>query len=204
MSYLFDTTVLHRVACEAVESGQPLHGKVAHIRRRLSEIYPGQIQQQDDWVFNIAGGAMGQMTILHASLYEYVIIFGTPIGTEGFSGRFFADDYFMILEGEQWCFDEGAATRTVFKPGELHHMPRGQAKGYRMPEHCFALEYARGNIPAMLPFGLLDQFTSALDPVTVAKTLRIYTKTAVGAMLSGRTQGSKSPMLNAVKGWLGT
>lgn len=201
LSYLFETDVLHSAAKEAVASGKPLNGKVAIIRERLSQHYPGQIAQSDEWVFNIAGGAMGQMTVLHASLSEYVIVFGTPIGTEGFSGRFLADDYFMILEGEQWAFNEGDGERMVFKPGDLHHMPRGQARGYRMPDHCFALEYARGFIPAMLPFGLVDQLTSALDARTVAKTLSIYTRAAVGAMLNGN-RNAKS-LRGAVKGWLG-
>ena len=209
MPYVFDQNVLHGVAKEAVASGRPLRGKVAILRERLSDLYPGHIAMEDDWVFNVAGGAMGQMTILHASLHEYLIVFGTPIGTEGFSGRFLADDYFMILEGEQWAFNEGDGERMVFKPGDMHHMPRGEARGYRMPDHCYALEYARGNIPAMLPFGLIDQFTSVLDPRTVVKTLRIYTQAAVGAMLHGRKPGEAdgSPVVRAaraVKALLGT
>ena len=206
MGYVFDVDVLHAAAKEAVATGRPLREKVALIRERLHERYPGQVALDDDWVYNVAGGAMGQMTVLHASLTEYVIVFGTPIGTEGFSGRFLADDYFMILEGEQWAFSEGDGERMVFKPGDLHHMPKGEARGYRMPDHCFALEYARGNIPAMLPFGLIDQFTSTLDPKTVYKTMRIYTRAALGAMLRGQTNGA-SPMMRAahtVKALLGT
>ncbi len=184
--FLFDQDVLHGVAREAVASGKPLHDKVALIRQRLGEKYPGHIRHEDEWVFNIAGGSMGQMTILHASITEYVIVFGTPIGTEGYSGRFSSDDYFMILEGEQWAYGEGDAEKLVFKPGDMHHMPRNEARGYRMPDHCFALEYARGFIPSMLPFGLADSFTSTVDPKPVIKTMRTYARAVIGELLKGK------------------
>ncbi|NUO52552.1 MAG: hypothetical protein HOV80_27205 [Polyangiaceae bacterium] len=181
--YIFSPEVLHGVAKEAV-SGQPTtEGKVDFIRSRLSEIYPGHVRPENEWVFNIAGGSMGHMTILHASITEYVIIFGTPIGTEGYSGRFAADDYFMILEGEQWAYDEGGMKKEVYKPGDLHIMPRNVARGYRMPDHCYALEYARGWVPLMLPFGLADSFTSTMDMQNVAKTMKIYTRAVLGEWL---------------------
>jgi C-8 sterol isomerase len=55
-----------------------------------------------------------------------------------------------------------------------------------MPDHCYALEYARGFIPAMLPFGLADSFTSTLDMVPVLKTMQVYTRAVVGELLHGK------------------
>jgi C-8 sterol isomerase len=186
MGYIFDPDVLHTVARSAVEQGGSLGDKIARIRKDLEVHYPGHVRHEDEWVFNIAGGALGQMTILHASITEYVIVFGSPIGTEGYSGRFLADDYFVILEGEQWAYGEGDEGRLVFRPGDRHHLPRGQARGYRMPDRCYALEYARGLIPTMLPFGLADSFTSTLDPMPVARTMKIYTRAVVGELLRGK------------------
>ena len=37
---------------------------------------------------------------------------------------------------------------------------------------CWALEYARGNIPVMLPFGFADGLSSTLDLPTIAATVK--------------------------------
>jgi ERG2 and Sigma1 receptor like protein len=89
------------------------------------------------------------------------------------SGRFLADDYFTILHGEQWAFHAGSVEKEIFRPGDMHLMSRGIAKQYRMPDECWALEYARGNIVSMLPFGLGDTMSSTMDFVTLYQTLRV-------------------------------
>jgi C-8 sterol isomerase len=184
MGYIFDPETLRETARGVL--GMPIEALVPELTRRLAERYPGHIREGQGWLFNNAGGAMGCMTVLHASLSEYVIIFGSPIGTEGHTGRFFADDYFIILEGEQWAYEEGQLERQVFRAGDMHHLRRGHAEGYRMPDRCFALEYARGWIPLMLPFGLADALSSTLDLPTIARTFGVYGRSVVGELLQGK------------------
>ena len=74
----------------------------------------------------------------------------------------------------------------MYRPGDVHHLPRGVAKGFRMPDRCFALEYARGAIPLMLPFGIADTLTSTMDFRTLAKTFRVYARSVTRELRHGK------------------
>ncbi|KAJ7683247.1 ERG2/sigma1 receptor-like protein, partial [Mycena rosella] len=188
--YIFDPSELHELAKAAIVSSNDTAGIIQHIVTNLTLTHPSnQIRinaDSSEWVFNNAGGAMGAMYIIHASITEYLIIFGTPLGTEGHTGLHTADDYFNILVGEQWAFRPGALEMERYTPGMVHFLPRGTAKQYKMHEGCFALEYARGWIPLMLPFGLADIFTSTLDFPTLYHTFRVTGREMLGNIFIGK------------------
>lgn len=219
--YVFDPDVLHKVAAETAKMNITAAEKISRITHELHKIYPQYIDVEEEWMFNVAGGAMGHMTLLHCSITEYVIIFGSPIGTEGFSGRFLSDDYFTIIEGEQHSYYAGEIQARVFKPGDRNLMPRGTATGYRMPVPTYALgtsfspfllhnphyfysnnypitsanlfipflthsEYARGNIPTMLPFGFADTLSSTVDFLSLWQTVYHYGRITINQLLIGK------------------
>jgi len=173
MTYIFNPEKLHEIAKAAV--GQQHSQMFQQVLDDLTKEYGSHIRPRKHWHFNNAGGAMGQLRLLHASLSEYLIFFGTPIGTEGHSGRYPAAVYDFMLDGDMWCYQEGETERILYKPGDAAVLPKGATKGYRLPKGAWMLEYARGPIVTMLPFGFLDVFTSTLDVRAMASTFVDYT-----------------------------
>jgi C-8 sterol isomerase len=186
VAYVFEPVLLQHLATKAIQKDLPVDDLIREVQSDLFKTYPGHISRFPKWILNNAGGAMGAMCVLHASLTEYVMIFGTPLGTEGHSGRFFVDDYFIILAGEQWAFSAGQFEREIYRPGDMHHLPKRHAKQYKIPDMCWALEYARGPIPTMLPFGLVDTFTSTLDFRSLLQTLWMYAKGVTKELRQGK------------------
>ena len=89
MPYKIDPDVLATVAKEVV--GLPLAGGelISRTTQLLAAEYPDLIDPTPGrWVGSKAGGILGKVRFLYFSPREYVVLFGSPTGTQGFSGRY--------------------------------------------------------------------------------------------------------------------
>ena len=170
---VFEPDMLHEIAKSAV--GLTGDEMVDRVRARLMEAYPGHICESTDWLFSNAGGCMYAFTIFHASMTEYIILFGTQIGTQGHTGRHLAAIQDFVIDGELWYFDEDRPfQRRVHRAGDRYYLAPGQSQGLAIVDHAWVLEYGRGFIPSLLPFGLADSLFSTLDVKTACRTLSLY------------------------------
>jgi C-8 sterol isomerase len=189
-AFIFDRNHLQDVGREILAANPGANSSVilGEVYKRLREEYGDYINEYDEhqWVFNNAGNAMGSMYVLHASISEYLIFFGTAVGTEGHTGTHFAEDYFLILAGTQTAAPPHAREAEVYFPGDSHHLPCGYNKQYHMPADSWALELAQGWIPTMLPFGFLEALTSTMDFWSLGKTVKISAVNIIGNLLKGK------------------
>lgn len=89
MTYRIDPDVLHTVAKQV--AGLPLESDELIIRavELLADEYPDLIDATPGrWAASKAGGILGKVRFLYFSPREYIVIFGSPTGTHGFSGRY--------------------------------------------------------------------------------------------------------------------
>jgi C-8 sterol isomerase len=69
--YILDPSDLHDLSLRAISAhGNDTRAVVGFIVSELSEKLPGgYVNLDEEWIFNNAGGAMGAMYIIHASMY---------------------------------------------------------------------------------------------------------------------------------------
>ncbi|XP_048875011.1 sigma non-opioid intracellular receptor 1 [Brienomyrus brachyistius] len=147
---------------------------VVELRRK----YPGHILPDEDlqWVFVNAGGWMGSMCLLHASLTEYVLLFGTAVDTSGHSGRYWAEISDTVISGTFRQWKEGTTKSEMYYPGDTILHAAGDATSVQWSAGTWMVEYGRGFIPSTLGFALADTVFSTQDFLTFFYTVRVYVK----------------------------
>jgi hypothetical protein len=186
MRRLFTVEELHAIAREVAALDLPRQERFDRLVELVSQRHPGRLAKKRRFVLNSANGALGTIAILYASLSEYLLIFGSPIGTEGHSGRYFATVHDFMLEGEMRAYVEGDIDQTIFRPGDHATLGFRSAKGYRICEDTWMLEYARGCIPLMLPAGVWDNLFSNLDWRSLFLTFWDYGRLTIRELIRGK------------------
>ncbi len=200
MEYLFDPDVIHE--CALAGLGKPKPAMFDAIADAMAERYPGRIDRSQPWIYSIAGGAMIQMKLYYASLNEYLMIWGTPIGSEGHSGRHAVGFWDTIIDGETWYYAEGQFEKRIYRPGDRVYVGPGQARGMNFTNGVWAVEYERGPLPLSIPFGLADELLSTLDFATAAQTLTIYMSLVGNHWARPHADGRPASLLRRTTGTL--
>jgi hypothetical protein len=170
---IFDPDIVHKCAIECL--GLPKPQMFDAFAKALAAHYPKVLDFSQPWVYSIAGGAMIQMKLYYASTSEYIMIWGTPIGSEGHSGRHFTGFWDTVIDGETWYYGEGQFEKTVYKPGDRIYVGPGQARAMNFTNGVWAVEYARGFLPLSMFFGTVEEIFICLDFLTAIQTVSLYT-----------------------------
>ncbi|OWF56047.1 Sigma non-opioid intracellular receptor 1 [Mizuhopecten yessoensis] len=151
--------------------GQGVEFSYSKIKTELRKRFPGHILSEEDeqWMFMNARSWKGKMCILHASLSEYILLFGTDVDIVSFFGRYWANTSYTILTGScrQWKF--GQLSSKVFAPGETVFHTWDEVSPFELEAGTLMVEYGRGFIPYTFGFALADKFIT--DFLTLFYTL---------------------------------
>jgi len=184
MSTVFDPETLQAIVKKNL--ALPLEERIDAILSDIDKTYPGRISTRKRWNFTIAGSVMGQVAVLYGSITEYLLIVGFPLGTEGYSGRFASEIWDVIIEGEHQTFILGQYKPTVYVAGDMAYLDKGIDKGCLMKPGVWMLEYARGFVPQMMPFGILANSIITMDFRSVRHQFWDFGRICVREILKGK------------------
>jgi sigma non-opioid intracellular receptor len=174
MSYKIDPEALASVAKEVV--GQSLAGGelISRTTQLLAATYPDLIDPTPGrWVGSKAGGILGKVRFLYFSPREYLVLFGTPTGTQGFSGRYkHVEIHKFLIAGQIDWYDVESddVTAMTLRPGEHTRTEKGHARGLTIHPGSFHIEYGRGAVATTLPFAMVDTLLVSLELESVKRS----------------------------------
>jgi hypothetical protein len=181
-SYIFDAEGLQEIANTG--AGLPTGERWDAIHQELLRRYPGKIAPEVRWTFNSAGNVICQIAIVYASPTEYVAFFGTPIGANGFSGRYgHADVWDLMVEGRMLTYTEGQFEPTDYRAGDSAYLPKGTSKAMAYVGSTWMIDYGRGLPVTMMPFGIIGPaFFNTMDGESAWKQLADYGRLVLRGM----------------------
>src|SRR5690348_7814623 len=178
--YRIDPDVLARIAVEVVgETGDSadVTGRAVEL---LSAEYPDLVDSTPGrWVGSKAGGILGKVRFLYFSPREYVVIFGSPTGTQGFSGRYkHVEIHKFLLAGriDSYDIESDDTVAMTLLPGETTCLEKGRARGLTIAPGSWHIEYGRGAVATTLPFAMIDTLLVSLEFESVRRSTVEFAK----------------------------
>ncbi len=179
-SYRIDPEVLGKLAKQVVSlrlTGDELIDRAIEL---ISAEYPDLVDPVPGrWVGSKAGGILGKVRFLYFSPREYVVIFGSPTGTQGFSGRYKrVQIHKFLIAGQIDSYDiesDDTGVMTLL-PGEHTCMEKGRARGITIHPGSWHIEYGRGAVATTLPFAMVDTLLVSLEFQSVARSTVEFAK----------------------------
>jgi hypothetical protein len=168
----FDPEVINGIAQRHL--GKPMAEMADAIGRDLKTCYPDYVDTEQPLVFNGGGGIMYQLKIFAMTPHEYIMICGSSIGSSGFSGRHPAAFWDTVLSGQANYMHQDQWESKSYRTGDRIFVDRWQSATIDFPDHCWMLEYARGTLIWLLPFGMINIFSNTLDFRSLFRLVRIY------------------------------
>mmetsp|Transcript_38197 Transcript_38197/g.53124 ORF Transcript_38197/g.53124 Transcript_38197/m.53124 type:complete len:248 (+) Transcript_38197:147-890(+) len=194
---VFDFQILHDVVRQVRQKHQEGRAGGQHpdlelifedIRKELSLIYPGHVSPKLEWIWCHAGGCLWSYAVIHVSLTEYVIFTGTGSGTDGLTGRHIARISDIVVHGSARYTDEHTPfAPIIFSAGDTFHLQAWETQSINIPEEFWLLEYGRGFVPLLLPFGFVGSIFSTLDFHSICRTIWVYSKFMVSYLFKWPT-----------------
>lgn len=181
MKYKIDPDALHAIAQQVaglqLDSGE-LTTRAVEL---LAAEYPDLIDPGPGrWVGSKAGGILGKVRFLYFSPREYIVIFGSPTGTQGFSGRYKrVDIHKFLIAGQIDSYDlesDDTAPLPALLPGGRTCLAKGQARGLTIHPGSWHIEYGRGAVATTLPFAMVDTLLVSLEFESVRRSTVEFAK----------------------------
>jgi hypothetical protein len=165
--YKIDPEVLAGLASELVALQLPDAELIPRAVELISAAYPDLVDPVPGrWVGSKAGGILGKVRMLYFTPREYIVIFGTPTGTQGFSGRYKrVEIHKFLIAGQIDSFDleSDDLTSMTLLPGQGTRMDKGRARGITIHPGSWHIEYGRGITATTLPFAMIDTLLLSLE-----------------------------------------
>ena|GEM_PF-4725427 len=155
--YTFHPNELQAIVQRTVEETPSTDARalIQNLENNIATTYKlDRTEWPDAYIFNFAGGATTHIRAMYCALDEYLLIVGSPLNVNGYSGRYPAEVHDFVFTGLMHDFEESDFESHDFSAGSWAYLPHGGHRVYATETPTYMLEYARGWIPGMLGFGI--------------------------------------------------